>query len=116
MQEVDLITGTDFEVLVDFVDGDGLAIDFTGATLRAQLRRAVGNDSSGALLGAEMTVGNGGLALTATAGEIKLKLSKTVTATFATGYARLCVFCLWADGDEEEILRASVNIRQGGVR
>lgn len=116
MQEVDLITGTDFEVLVDFVDGDGVAINFAGATLRAQLRRAVGNDSSGALLGAEMTVGNGGLTLTATAGEIKLKLSKSVTATFAAGLARLFVFCTWSTAIEEEILRASVNIRQGGVR
>ena len=114
---LELITGTDFEILLDFQDETGQPMNLTGCTFRAQLRVAAGCESTGALIGDEMTTANGGVVITGQAGQIKCFLAGSASATVAIGKAVLGVLCQFPSSSSGvELARLEVQIKQGVVR
>lgn len=113
--ELELITGTDFEILVDFQDEAGTPLNLTGCTFRAQLRRTAGCESPGALIGTEMTTANGGVVTTGQPGQIKCFLAAAALVNVVIGEAVLGILCTFADARQAELARLGVNIKQGVV-
>jgi hypothetical protein len=69
--------GTDFSAVIDVVDANGDAVDLTGYTVAAQIRKTYGSSSATASFTA--TVSN------AASGKITLTLTDTVTAAIDSG-------------------------------
>lgn len=78
---LDVKQGLPMEYLVTLFDSDNVAIDLSGSHIVMKIRETLISDT----VLAELSTDNGRITTTATAGQFKLFLEDTVTATLVNG-------------------------------
>jgi hypothetical protein len=101
------VRGDDFSVLLTFKDQDGVAIDMSDSTYRAQLRR-VANDGLAVSFGVDDT--------SASAGNVVLHLSQIVTADLSHRYVWDVERVYTSDGAVQTLMAGEINVLRDVTR